>query len=182
MSFLPDVFVDPALRARQDTLNAQWISLYSLSQTCGAGSDALIPDSAWVEFVNDYKGWQDFYASESDWTISSKQATDTYQSKAQEWAKRLSNYGCGGTLGSVGGVNIITDAEDLGIPGVKDNPPDPTSLWSQITGGITSLESSITAPLKSFGIGVAILLIVLLAGIGYILTRGKASGYGVSVG
>ena len=177
MSFLPDIFVDPTLRARQDTLNAQWLSLYALSQSCDG-----IPDSAWVEFINGKKAWDVFYESESDWTISSKKATDEFQSKAQEWAKRFAQYGCSGSIGSVGGEDITTDSPDLGIPGVKDNPPDPESLFHQITGGISSLESTIGAPFKSLGIGIIIVLIVLLAGIGYILTRGKASGYGVTLG
>lgn len=102
-------FSDPELRARQDVLNGQWNSLWgTYNATCSNGLGNAFP-----EFATDYNNWQEFYDSGSDWTGASKHATDEWQTKAQEWAKRLKDYGCGDT-----------QYKDLGIPGVKDIPPD----------------------------------------------------------
>jgi hypothetical protein len=102
-------FSDSELRARQDGLNSQWSSLWgTYNATCSNGLGNAFP-----EFATDYRNWQEFYASGSDWSGESKHATDEHQRKMQEWAKRLKDYGCGDSQYS-----------DLGIPGVKDVPPD----------------------------------------------------------
>jgi hypothetical protein len=173
MSILPDFFVDPALRTRQDQLNAQWLSLNGIQQSCQG-----ISDSAWVEFVNDLKGWKDFYASESDWDMDSKHATDDWQTKASYWADQFKLYGCGGVLGSVNGVDIPATAGDGGIPSVKANPADDKPWYS----GITDVASTIQDDVSTIGwIAVGVVVLVVLV-VGYVLTRGKAKGFGVEVG
>lgn len=133
---MPNFFSDPELRARQDILNAQWGSLWgTYNATCNNGLGNAFP-----EFATDYNNWNDFYASESDWSSASKHATDEWQTKAQEWAKRLSNYGCGDKQYS-----------DLGIPGVKDNPEDRPGVIDQVIGAE-----------KSYVAGVGVIAIVLI--------------------
>lgn len=111
-------FSDPELRARQDVLNAQWNSLWgTYNATCSNGLGNAFP-----EFATDYQNWQEFYDSGSDWTGASKHATDEHQTKAQEWTKRLRDYGCGDS-----------QYTDLGIPGVKDNPDDKPGIIDSLT-------------------------------------------------
>lgn len=102
-------FSDPELRGRQEILDGQWNSLWgTYNATCSNGLGNAFP-----EFATDYRNWKSFYDSGSDWTSASKHETDIWQTKAQEWAKRLRDYGCGDSQYS-----------DLGIPGVKDPPED----------------------------------------------------------
>jgi len=160
-----DVFVDPALRARQDKLNSVWQSMNNLKQGCDG-----LPDSAWLEFVTDYKAWGEFYDSGSDWSSSSKTATDEWQVKAQSWTKRLADYGCRGSLGvditldnfgnPTGRSEVYTPAADQGIPGVKDPPPDPQGPIDKIEGWIATV-----------GWVVAGLVVLLIAGLVYVLSR-----------
>ena len=106
-----DIFVDPQLRARQDQLNAQWIALKSTVDNCQLDP---VSAAAFSQFYADFASWQSFYESGSDWTSSSKKATDDWQSKLQEYTK---------TVG--GGFCSQSQAGDSSyIPGVKDPPPD----------------------------------------------------------
>ena len=147
-------FSDPELRARQVQLDAQWNGLWgTYNATCSNGLGNAFP-----EFASDYSGWKTFFDSESDYTTASKHTTDGWQSKAQEWTKRLKDYGCGDqSLGN-----------DLGIPGVKDNPPD-------TQGTLDELKDLALAPfnyIKNLTIGVGILvLIVVLAVVWFINSR-----------
>lgn len=112
-------FSDPELRARQDVLNAQWNSLWGTYQaTCSNGLGNAFP-----EFATNYSDWKEFYDSGSDWSGASKHSTDEWQTKAQEWASRLKDYGCGDSQYS-----------DRGIPGVKDNPEDQPGLIDKLAG------------------------------------------------
>lgn len=144
MSFL-NIFSDPELRARQDVLDGQWNGLWgTYNATCSNGLGNAFP-----EFATDYNAWKAFYSSESDYTTASKHTTDEWQSKAQEWSKRLKDYGCGdSSLGN-----------DLGIPGVKDNPADQK-------GSLDELKDLALAPFNfvknlTIGIGVVVVVIVL---------------------
>jgi len=144
MSFLPNVFSDPELRARQDVLNGQWASLWATYQaTCDNGLGNAFP-----EFATDYANWQRFYGSESDWSSDSKHETDIHQEKMQEWTKRLRDYGCGDkSLGN-----------DLGIPGVKDVPPDEPSTLDE-------LKNLALAPfnfIRNLAIGVGVLVVIII--------------------
>ncbi len=168
MSILPDIFQDPALVQRQDALNAQWLSLNNVKTGCDG-----LPDSAWLEFVNDYKAWQQFYDSGSNWSADSKKATDGWQLKAQEWSKRLPGYGCAGSLGVITttdqfgnptGRQDVYATGDQGIPGVKDPPPDEK-------GAIEKISDSVGGAVKAVGIFVALVVLLVVGGLIYILTR-----------
>lgn len=165
MSFLPNVFSDPVLKARQDQLDGQWKSLWALYQGCDQ-----TPDNAFSQFVNDKRAWDEFYDSGSDWSDDSKHATDNWQLKAQEWAGRLNGWGCYGTSGS---ANLDTGSS--GIPTIKDPPKDEPSFLDKLT------DSSKTYFTTVGIVGVALFVFVILA-IVFVLSKGKASGFGVSLG
>jgi hypothetical protein len=167
-----NVFSDPVLRARQDQLDAQWSSLNALQNQCGD-----VPDTAWVEFVNDLRKWRTFYESESDWSADSNNATNSWQAKAQEWANRLSTYGCAGGLGSVGGITIQTDVGDLGIPGVKDAPANESS-WLGKAGdlaksAVTGVYDDVTGAISWTSYAIIGLIILVVLALGYVLTHAK---------
>lgn len=149
-------FSDPALRARQTQLDAQWSGLWgTYNSTCDNGLGGAFP-----EFASDYNGWREFYASGSDYTGASKHATDEWQTKAQEWAKRLKDYGCG-----------QKEFGDLGLPGVKDSPPDEPGWFDRLKGAAEE------AALFS-GLGLTVTLLILGAtfiGIVYYLSKSKVS-------
>ena len=145
-------FSDPELRARQDTLNGQWNSLWgTYNSTCSNGLGNAFP-----EFATDYRNWQEFYDSGSDWSGASKHATDEYQTKAQEWTKRLRDYGCGDSQYS-----------DLGIPGVKDIPPDKP-------GFIDKLSDAAQTGAYAWVFTVVLVLAFVLAAI-YFLSKSKVA-------
>lgn len=150
---MPNFFSDPELRARQTQLNAQWSSLWATYQsTCENGLGNAFP-----EFASDYRAWQDFYESESDWSSASKHETDIHQTKAQEWSKRLANYGCGDK-----------SLSDLGIPGVKDPPADPKGF----TDKLADIASKPFEFVKNLTIGIGILIaVIVLALIWFISNR-----------
>lgn len=167
MSILPNIFSDPVLRTRQDQLNSQWISLNASVNTCKVDESS---SSIWLEFVADFKGWQEFYDSGSDWSMDSKHATDEWQTKASDWSGRLGEI-CGG----VSGIQL---AGDTGIPTVKANPADDKPFWSPLTDTINTIHSD-ASTIGWVAIGVIVLVVLV---IGYVLTKGHASGYGVTVG
>ena len=158
MGLLPNLFSDPNLRTRQSQLDAQWNSLNGLVSQCND-----IPNTAWVEFVNDKKNWEVFYDSESDWSQDSKEATDQWQTKAQEWAARFSSYGCSGSIGSIGGVDI-TSGGDKGIPNVKNPPPNEDSFIDKIGSAF-----------KTVGIGLVVFLAVIILVFVYIIRNTKVT-------
>lgn len=147
-----NIFSDPELRARQDILDAQWNGLWgTYNATCTNGLGNAFP-----EFATDYNGWKDFYGSESDYTTASKHTTDEWQSKAQEWSKRLADYGCGDK--SYG---------DLGIPGVKDNPED-------TKGALDELKDTVLAPFRfveHLTIGIGLLIAAIVIGLIWFLNK-----------
>lgn len=171
-----NVFSDPALRARQAQLDGQWSSLNGLINTCDG-----FPTQAWVEFRNDLTNWREFFSSESDWSQSSEKATNGWQIKAQEWASRVGASGCSGTVGSMGGVDVPS-VGDSGIPGVKDPPPLSETLLDEVTGAFEKGTDALQAPFKTLGwVAIGIIAAVLITII-WVTTKGRASGYGVSVG
>lgn len=154
------LFSDPKLRARQDTLNAQWNSLWAAYQACDT------PSAAFPEFATDLNAWRSFYESESDWTDSSKRATDEYQSKAQEWQRRMSAWNCG-----------QSGYADGGLPGVKDNPADEPGL-------LDDLGDNLKAPfafIRNLTWGVLAVGALVILGIIWVLSRKSFSGAGVKV-
>jgi hypothetical protein len=161
-----NIFSDSELRARQDVLDGQWNGLWgTYNATCTNGLGNAFP-----AFATDYNNWKTFYSSESDYTTASKHTTDQWQSKAQEWAQRLKDYGCGdSSLGN-----------DLGIPGVKDNPADQE-------GTLDKLEKLALAPfnyIKNLTIGIGILVLIAVLALVYFINRRNfslsQSGIGVS--
>jgi len=167
-----NVFSDPKLRARQDQLDAQWSSLNALQNTCDG-----VPDSSWVEFVNDLKAWRVFYESESDWSANSANATNEWQSKAQDWANRLGSYGCAGGLGSVAGIIIQAAEGDTGIPGVKAPPAAETSWLGQagalVTGAVSAVYDDAKGAISWYSYAIIGLIILVVLALGYMLTHVK---------
>jgi hypothetical protein len=171
-----NIFSDPVIAARQDQLNAQWIALYGAQQHCDG-----LPDTGWLEFINDYKAWQAFYDSGTDWTASANNATNEWQKKLQDWTGRFQSYGCLGSLGSVDGEEIAPDV-GTGLPTVKDPPPDQKSLLAsagdEISGVVGSVKDGLaTASYVVVGLVVFVLLLVV-----YSLTHVRASTPYGSVG
>ncbi len=165
-----NVISDPALKARQDELDAQWSSLSALYSGCDQ-----TPDNAFAEFSTDLRLWREFYASGSDWSASSKTATDTWQTKAQDWSRRLQGWGCYGTAGS-----DQLDAGSGAIPTVKDPPPDAPGLLDNLK----ALDPLPEIEKWAEGVGLIVVGVVVLViiAIVYITTKGHAKGYGVEVG
>lgn len=166
MGILPDFFVDEKLRASQDVLDGQWKSLNGLQSRCDG-----VPDSSWVEFVNDFRNWQEFYASESDWSADAHNATNVWQAKAKEWAEKFSAWGCVGTVGSVGGIYIEPETGPNGIPGVKEPPPDTQSIVARAGEAYKEAAGGFLSSLKTIGwVSVGIIVLIVLC-LGYVLTK-----------
>jgi hypothetical protein len=179
MGILPDMFVDPALRTRQDLLNGQWISISASIKRCDN-----FPTTEWISFSNDFRNWTTFYDSESDYTSSSKHATDDWQTKLQYWSGELSRW-CSANINSDGNAVDSSNPDYVYVPGVKDPPPDP-----QGSGILDELKKDVAAPFQwaeglvlKIGIGVAVLVVIVIIGIIYALSKSnlKASARGVEV-
>ncbi len=164
MGFLPNVFSDPVLKARQDQLDAQWRSLKALYDTCDQ-----TPDSAFSEFATDFKNWKEFYESGSDWSDDSKSTTDGWQRQAQEWSSRLTGWGCYGTAGSAD-----LGQSDGAIPTVKDPPPDEPGFLDKLGSDLDFWTK--TATYTTIGLTVAAIVFA------FYLVRKGASGFGVKLG
>lgn len=175
MNIFPDVFVDPKLRGRQDILDGQWKALNAAFQVCDN-----TPDSSFAEFVNNFRDWQAFYASESDWSSGSKATTDQWQNTAQEWSRRLTSYGCNGNQDNAAVVSSTGDGS--GIPTVKDPPPDDPGVLDTALGAIHKVTDPITGTASTVAWVAVAVLVIAIGAVVYILTKGKASGYGVKVG
>lgn len=164
-----NIFSDPQLRARQDQLDAQWKALNAAQSGCSS-----IPDTAWVEWVNDFRNWQEFYDSGSDWSSDSFNATNVWQQKLKEWSARMATYGCVGSLGSVGGEDIPAGG-DQGIPGVKEPPPDEKSTVEKVGDEVTGVVGSVSTFVKTASwVAIGLIVVVLIATV-YTLTHVKAS-------
>jgi hypothetical protein len=170
------VFVDPKLRGRQDILDAQWKSLKTGFTACDN-----TPDSSFAEFTNDFASWSMFYASESDWSSGSKATTDEWQTKAQDWSNRLQSWGCNGNWDGVNTVSAVGNASS-GIPLVKDPPPNDPGIVDQALGLVHKVTDPITGTASTVAWVAVAVLVLAIGAVVYILTKGKASGYGVKVG
>lgn len=160
---LINVFSDPKLRARQDQLDAQWKSLRAVYQMCDQ-----TPDSAFAEFSTDFRAWSEFYDSGSDWSSDSNNATNVWQSKAKEWADKLTGWGCYGNFDSSGVTNS-------GVPGVKNPPPDEKSILESVTDSVSSAGSDFFGTLSTIGWVAVVLFVLILGMVVYVLTHAKAS-------
>lgn len=161
---------DPALRARQEQLNADW---YALNQTIDSCALTASSAPAFSQFYADYDSWKSFFESGSDWSSDSKRATDSWQTKLQEYTKLARTY-----------CQEASGAEPAYIPGVKDPPPDEKNL---IDKGIDLFKSPFTAAenvVKTLGIVTAVIVGAILITIVYVSVKGsfKAGPSGVSVG
>ncbi len=167
-----NVFSDPVVAAQQAQLDGQWQALNVVQDQCNQ-----IPTTALVEFYNDLQAWNTFYASGSDWSASSKNATNDWQKKAQEWSNKFTGWSCGNTPGI-----IAPDTGTSLIPGVKDPPPDDPGLLAGLKSDALAPINAIESYIRAAG-WIAVGLVVLVVGaIVYISTRGKVSGYGLTVG
>ena len=161
-----NIFSDPKLRTRQDQLNAQFNSLWAAYQNCDN-----TPDSSFPEFISDRNAWKEFYDSGSDWTADSNNATNLWQTKAKEWADKLSGWGCSGNF------DVTDTTTPSGIPGVKEAPPDEESALSKAAkaaaGAGGSFFGGLWSSIKTVG-WVAVGLVVLVLGlVVYLLTHAK---------
>lgn len=154
------LFSDPALRARQDQLNAQWNSLKAAYQACDT------PSAAFPEFATDYRLWGEFYESGSDFLDSSKRATDSWQRKAQEWQNRMSAWNCG-----------ESGYSDGGLPGVKDPPPDEPDFLDKLA---DKAQDPFRFLRNVAWAGVALVFVIIL-GIIWLVSKKSVSGHGVRV-
>jgi hypothetical protein len=177
MSLFPDLFVDPSLRARQDQLNATWNGLRASYGVC-----QNTPDASFAEFTTDYNAWQAFYASESDWTTDSFNATNSWQQKAVQWANNFKAWGCTGSDPE----NSGNDTPVNGLPIVKDAPPDEkgsvgqaaSSIGDAIKNGLAGVWNTI----ETVGWVVVGLIVLILGGIVYLLTHTNVSTPTASIG
>ena len=127
------------------------------------------PDASFSEFATDYAAWQEFYGSESDWSSNSFNATNEWQTKAGEWADKLSQWGCTGN-----DENAPADAPS-GIPGVKPAPADQQSLIDKAGKVVSDDITGVTNTIKTIGwvaLGVVVLIIV---GLIYLIPHTKVS-------
>lgn len=176
MGFFPDLFVDDVIKARQDALDGQWKSLKTSFTLCNN-----TPDSSFAEFTNDFTNWSDFYASGSNWSSSSKHATDEWQTKALEWTNRLRSWGCTGNVNNYDVISATGDTQ-AGIPTVRPNPADDKTFLQNAADAATALTQPARDAAATVGWAVVGLVVLVIVALAYVLTRGKASGYGVKVG
>jgi hypothetical protein len=172
MSFLPNVFSDPALRARQDQLNSQWVGLNDTIGSCGLTASSA---PAFQQFYADFAAWQEFYGSGSDYTTASKHATDEWQDKLKEYTRTLLPY-CSIASPDAGG--------DAYIPGVKDNPADEPSLLDKLGDEAGKPFLWVEDVALKVGIGLIIVVVLILGTLVYVSTKGKvkAGAHGVELG
>jgi len=176
MSILPNIFSDTKLRARQGQLDGQWKALRAAFGACNN-----TPDSSFVEFTNDFENWSAFYDSESDWSSGSKSATDEWQTKAQDWSRRLTSWGCNGNWDSLNVVSATGDTSN-GIPSIKDPPPDDPGIVDSVLGVVHKVADPVANTAATIGWVAVGLIILIIAAIVWTVTHGQVSGYGVKVG
>lgn len=155
-----NVFSDSKLRARQDTLDAQWNALRATFNTCNN-----TPDAAFPEFSTDYKNWSAFYASESDWSADSNNATNVWQATAKDWADKMGMWGCTGNFDSV------IQQGPSGIPGVKVPPPDQAGFISDISSGVKNTVSDFWNSLTTMGWVLAGVVVIMVIGLVYMVVH-----------
>ena len=166
-----NLFSDPSLAARQAQLNSQW---YALNQTIDECSLTASSAPFFSNFYSDYAEWQTFFASGSDWSSSSKHATDEWQTKLQDYTKQVAAY-CGQSSGDAGGAAYI--------PGVKDNPADEPGIWDEIKSDVTAPFTFAESLVTKVGIIVAIVIGAVLVAIIWVSVKGSVNIAGVgSVG
>lgn len=176
MSLFPDLFVDPSLRARQDQLNAQWNSLRASYTLCNN-----TPDAAFAEFATDYASWQTFYASESDWSSDSFNATNSWQQKAVQWSNNMKAWGC------TGNDEDNSDASTpSGIPGISAPPTDEQGAVgkaaSSVGDAVKNAFAGVWNTLTTIGWVAVGLVVLILGGIVYLLTHTNVSTPQASIG
>jgi hypothetical protein len=176
MSLFPDLFVDPSLRARQDQLNATWNGLRASYTIC-----QNTPDASFAEFTTDYNGWQAFYASESDWTTDSFNATNSWQQKAVQWSNNFTAWGCTGN-----DPDNSDSSTPSGIPGVTAPPADEQGALASAAAALeapaTSALSSIWSTISTIGwvaVGLAVLIVFALV---YTITHAKIATPTATIG
>lgn len=171
MSLGDYIFTDPALKARQDVLAAQWNSLRAAFSVCDN-----TPDSSFSEFQTDYTNWTTFYNSGTDWSSDANNATNTWQTTAKSWADRLNQWGCNGTATlSPGSVGSDQPDPTGGIPGIKTAPPDTTSLLEQAKNAIGNAGNGLWSDITTIGWAILGVLVLIVFGLIYVLTHVKIS-------
>ncbi len=167
-----NLFSDPALASRQAQLNSQW---YALNQTIDECSLTASSAPFFSNFYSDYAEWQTFFASGSDWSSSSKHATDEWQTKLQDYTKQVAAY-CGQSSADAGGAAYI--------PGVKDNPADELGIWEGIKSDVTAPFTFASSLVTKIGIIAAVVVGAILVAVIWVAIKGnvKAGPSGVSVG
>lgn len=169
-------FSDPALRTRQDQLDADWNSAWAVVQTCDG-----VPASSFSGFTTDRANWKQFYDSGSDWSSDSYNATNEWQNRLKGWTDQFNQWGCTGnftlTPGTVGADDPTP--EENGVPGVKTAPPDKESIVEQAKDAIGSAGKGLWSDISTVGYIILGVVLLLIFGLIYVLTHVKASAPGV---
>ena len=169
-------FSDPALRARQDQLDADWNSAWAVVQTCDA-----VPASSFSGFATDRSNWKQFYDSGSDWSSDSYNATNEWQNRLKTWTDQFRQWGCTGSFALTPGTVGADDPtpEENGIPGVKDAPPDKQSIVEQAKDAIGNAGQGLWSNITTIGWVILGVVVLIVFGLIYTLTHVKASAPGV---
>ncbi len=165
-------FSDPALRTRQDQLDADWNSAWAVVQTCDA-----VPASSFSGFATDRANWKQFYDSGSDWSSDSYNATNEWQSRLKGWTDQFRQWGCTGSFSLSPGTVGADDPtpEENGIPGIKNPPPDKTGLLTKAKDAIGNAANGLWSDVTTIGWVILGVMVLLIMGTVYLLTHVKVA-------
>jgi hypothetical protein len=159
--------------ARLDNLNSEWNALQKTIDSC-----ALTPGSApaFQQFYDDQYAWNAFYDSETSFFSSShsEETLATWTGTLQKYTKLAPQF-CGAGTDSAGNPAYI--------PGVKDQPTE-ESIFKPLTDAAKAPFLWAEDLALKVGIGIAVILVIVIAAIVWIALKGKANvgAKGVSVG
>lgn len=165
-------FSDPALKARQDQLDADWNSAWAVVQTCDG-----VPASTFSGFSTDRANWKTFYDSGSDWSSDSYNATNEWQARLKTYTDQFKQWGCTGSFALTPGTVGADDPtpENNGVPGIKAPPPDQQSFFSQAKDAIGNAEQGLWSSITTVGWVILGVVVLLIFGLVYVLTHVKVS-------
>jgi hypothetical protein len=169
-------FSDPALKARQDQLDADWNSAWAVVQTCDN-----VPASSFSGFSTDRINWKQFYDSGSDWSSDSNNATNEWQARLKTWTDQFRQWGCTGNFSLTPGTVGADDPtpENNGIPAVKTPPPDTKSILEQAKDAVGKAGQGLWSDISFIGYAILATVLLVVFGLIYVLTHAKVSAPGV---
>ena len=165
-------FTDPALKARQDQLDADWNSAWAVVQTCDG-----VPASSFSGFATDRNNWKVFYGSGTDWSSDAFNATNEWQTRLKTWTDQFNQWGCTGnfslTPGTVGADDPMP--ENNGVPAIKTAPPDKPSVWQEAKEAIGEAGNGLWSDITTIGWVILGVVVLIILGLVYVLPRVKLS-------